>query len=742
MNRHPNLACFLLVAVLAWALPAHAALVFWSNADGDYDFTKPLNWYGDAYPASSDTAVIQNNSYADITTAAAGISKFYVGADQGGTLDPPLAKGTGTLNVLTGGSLTTASTWYVGEGTANQGTVNVEGGSLTTGTIGLGYGSGSTGTLNVSDGGAYTTTTYLNVGREPGSYGILNLYDGSVTTPNRTDRPVSIGYGVGASGTVNQSGGTFTTSSPLNLGAAASSVGAYNQTGGTLNASTHLYLGVGTSSVGVFNQTGGTLSLGGAVYAGNAASAYGYYRLAAGSFTGTGLSPGASASAVGVIEQEAGTTMNISSYGIRVGSGTSGIGLLNQKGGTINLDRVLWAGGASGAWGQVELSGTTTVISTEYVSVARNASTKGYLNLNAGGVLTAPYMDNQATTGEGVFTFHGGTLKPNVSTADPADAATHFTRWGSAPGGLFIGAEGGTIDTDGFDIVISDPLQALVGHGVSSIALQSGGSGYQGSPVVQITGGTGKGATAVATVSGGVVTGIAVTNPGTGYASDDVLTATLLGGGASTNASVVGITLAPNVADGGLQKKGLGTLTLAGANTYTGLTDVQAGTLAVTGSLAGDVEVQSDAVLMGTGSIANLVGADDSTVAPGTSVGTLLVSGNATLAGVLDIEYDSSTGAIDVLGVTGQLDLSGGTLQFADIALEAIALTENAYVFATYGELVGENPTIAMETVPTGYFVDFAHGGNSIALVAIPEPSIGVLLIGLLGTIMVASRRR
>jgi len=715
MNRHPNLTCFLLIAVFAWALPAHAALVFWDNDAGDNDFTNPLNWNGDVYPASGDYGVIQNNSYANISTAAANISRLYVGADQGGALDPPLAKGTGTLNVLTGGSLTTASTWYIGEGTANEGIVNVTGGSLTTGAFGLGYGSGSTGTLNVSAGGAYATGGYLYVGRNTGAYGVLNLSDGSVTTPASSE--VRIGYEPSANGTVNQSGGTFT-------------------------AGTHLRLGIGASSVGVFNQTGGTLSSGGAVYAGLANGAFGYYRLAAGEFTGTGLSPGASSGGVGVIEQEAGTVMNISSYGIRVGSGTSGIGLFNQKGGTINCDRVLWAGGGSGAWGQIELSGTTTVISTEYVSVARNASTKGYLNLNTGGVLTAPYMNNLATTGEGVFTFHGGTLKPNASTADPADPATHFTRWGSAPGGIFIGAEGGAIDTDGYDIVISDPLQAMTGHGVSSITLQSGGSGYQGSPVVQITGGSGKGATAVATVSGGVVTGVTVTNPGTGYAEDDVLTATLVGGGASANASVIDITLAPNADDGGLRKQGLGTLTLAGANTYTGLTDVQAGTLAVTGSLGGDVALQSDAVLMGTGSIANLLGADESTVAPGTSIGTLLVSGNATLSGVLDIEYDSGTGAIDVLGVTGQLDLSGGTLQFADIAPAAIALAENAYVFATYGELVGENPTVAMETVPTGYFVEFAYGGNSIALVAIPEPSIGALLIGLLGTIMVASRRR
>jgi FtsP/CotA-like multicopper oxidase with cupredoxin domain len=61
--------------------------------------------------------------------------------------------------------------------------------------------------------------------------------------------------------------------------------------------------------------------------------------------------------------------------------------------------------------------------------------------------------------------------------------------------------------------------------GVTAITLGAGGSGYL-TPVVDITGGGGTGAAATATVSGGVITGFAITNPGTGYTSAPSVTIT------------------------------------------------------------------------------------------------------------------------------------------------------------------------------------------------------------------------
>lgn len=49
------------------------------------------------------------------------------------------------------------------------------------------------------------------------------------------------------------------------------------------------------------------------------------------------------------------------------------------------------------------------------------------------------------------------------------------------------------------------------------------GFGYDSPPEVLLVGGGGIGATAVATVADGVVTGITITNPGTGYSSAPIV---------------------------------------------------------------------------------------------------------------------------------------------------------------------------------------------------------------------------
>ena len=68
------------------------------------------------------------------------------------------------------------------------------------------------------------------------------------------------------------------------------------------------------------------------------------------------------------------------------------------------------------------------------------------------------------------------------------------------------------------------------------------------------------------------------------------------------------VTLATSIGGGGkLVKKGNGTLTLAGANTYTGVTTVEAGGLVVSGGIAGDVALHAGARLEGDGRIGGKV---------------------------------------------------------------------------------------------------------------------------------------
>jgi outer membrane autotransporter protein len=114
---------------------------------------------------------------------------------------------------------------------------------------------------------------------------------------------------------------------------------------------------------------------------------------------------------------------------------------------------------------------------------------------------------------------------------------------------------------------------------------------------------------------------------------------------------------------GSLVKTGNGTLTLSGANTYTGATIVDAGTLAVNGSIASSslVFVNPGATLGGTGTVAATFLDNGATLSPGTptSIGTLTVNTALLFCNCSAYAVKISATDADKTVVNGQAALAG-----------------------------------------------------------------------------------
>ena len=151
-----------------------------------------------------------------------------------------------------------------------------------------------------------------------------------------------------------------------------------------------------------------------------------------------------------------------------------------------------------------------------------------------------------------------------------------------------------------------------------------------------------------------------------------------------------------------ITKAGTGTWTLTGANSYSGMTTVNAGCLLVNGnqsSATGAASVASGATLGGTGIIGGAVTINSGgKLSPGVGVGTLTIGNDLTLqsGAVLNFEL-GATNASDEVVVSGALAL-GGTLNVTNMA----GFGANTYtLFTCGGALSGSLPSIGV--MPAGY---------------------------------------
>lgn len=573
-----------------------------------------LDLSGNSSMIVRDLVNFSENSGSEATINMSGSSQFRVRNNIAVSLN---GNAKTTVN-MTDTSVMSAATMTIGGGATSISAFNLSGSAnlSTTGSVRTGNAAGAQGSFTLTGNSSMSVGSFLTIG-SPG-IGTISVGDTS----------------------------TFAVATDFNVADTDGSRGVYNFSGGTTTGVV-VYIGKGSNAAGdlntngVVNHTGGTFNSTGGTewrWGGNAVNdneVYGSYAISGGALNvgGRNFQVGAfgrgvlDISGTGAVTQTGGTPV--------LGRQTNGIGVMNVSGGSYSFTGTgnLFIVGENGR-GTINLSGTGTMNALGGLRLGHAAGGNGLANLN-GGTLNARSISYNAAAPSGAIYLNGGTIKPSITNA------TFFT---GVPRAV-VGPNAAKFDTNGFDITVGQALTPATGNGLSSVAIATGGAGYLGQPIVQITGGGGSDAAAIATVSGGVVTGIVITNPGSGYTGTP--TVTLLGGGSTTAATLGAVTTAAVAADGGLQKSGAGVLTLSGSNTYLGGTTITAGTLA----LQADNLSDTGAVTV-NGGILSMLGGD--------TVGAVtLTSGSVTGTGLLTASsflVNNTTGTVNVdapLGGTG-----------------------------------------------------------------------------------------
>ncbi len=337
------------------------------------------------------------------------------------------------------------------------------------------------------------------------------------------------------------------------------------------------YVGSNSGSAGAVYQNGGVMHNWGGVSSDSRIGVYGYgyYELNSGTFTNNGWTQlGFDPQAVGILKQTGGAFKMGNVYDGNLGISRGGTGVVYLADGTFNAAAQVNVGdsldnGTTKGFAEFTVAGGTAEINGN-VFMADRDNMFAAVNLK-GGTLAAN-MISRATraTSLSFVNFDGGTFRARTSSQ-------LFGTGTGLPSAVNIFGGGATFDTSNFTCVVSAPLRAPAGSGVSAIGVTPRG-GYIGPPMVTIAGGGGTGATAVAQFdsASGTVNGIVVTSPGFGYTSNP--TASLSGGGTNVQTAVTGVTRVAN-ASGGLTKIGTGMLILGATNTYGGATIVSNGFL-------------------------------------------------------------------------------------------------------------------------------------------------------------------
>ncbi|MDA3873346.1 MAG: autotransporter-associated beta strand repeat-containing protein [Kiritimatiellae bacterium] len=198
----------------------------------------------------------------------------------------------------------------------------------------------------------------------------------------------------------------------------------------------------------------------------------------------------------------------------------------------------------------------------------------------------------------------------------------------------------------------------------------------------------------------------------------------------------------------GITKTGDGTLSLTAANTYTGTTEISAGTLRVNGSIASSTtNINSGGALGGSGSVNTINLNTGGALTPGNSIGTLsgtsmTWNGEADDSfGQMQFELSNSDNSSDQLDLSGAFTKgSGGFFTFDFLGTGA---ADQTYTLVNFGSTNFAVDDFEYTGLASGLSGEFSLNGDNLQLSVIPEPgTFTLLIIGFCGLAFTMKRRR
>jgi T5SS/PEP-CTERM-associated repeat protein len=718
----------------------------------------------------------------DSGNGALAINSSAVWDNGGGQVDIADANGSNGSVVVNGGIFQNIGEFDVGC-CGNGSLAILGGGNVTAGTMYIAVMAGNTGAVAVTGTGSILNITAGGTGLTVGEGGSGALYIGSGGTVDNQASDAIVGMNEGSYGNVTVDGGVWQNVNLLQLGLAGN-VDMTVMNGGCVTTNA-LTLGGTNTSIANLTVTGAgskvLLSLGSGLLVGDQGA--GNLVITQGGLVdlnGSLAQLGNAAGSTGVITISNNGTLVAGDMNVGI-NGTANISILD--GGNLSGQQVLLATNDPGSTGVITVSNATFTAAT-FLGVGQYGY--GELDVLSGGNVTSlgtmALGSNAGSAGNVTVSGAGSVLNAEAGLEVGVDGTGNLTvaNGGSVDASLLYVGEStgsGTVDVTGTNSTLLAESGIAVGfEGNGTLTVENGGTvTVPDGGEVLITALPGSNGTVNLGNNGTLqVGGADGIEAGSGVSTFNMLggTVKVIGSDFST---AVNATLAANTTStvntsgynatwsgvldgaGGLAKDGPGMFTLSAANTYTGLTTVQQGKLNVTGSLAGDVLVQTGATLTGNGvTTGDLTTQPGGVISPAYGTGANLTAkdftwggstnGNATAIFQLSLVDNTAS----VLALTGNFIKGTGTTFKFDFQLSGGGSPETPRVYnlITFAGLedegnglftVGDLTYTGLRPNYSGYFT---LNPNSLTFTVVPEPAVGAALAGLAVLGAAAWRRR